>query len=804
MSNFQHNIDKFSSFVFRHRLYVMPVILVVISVITIGATKIKTEVILEHLFPYDHPYLKIHGRFAEVFGGGGFGMVIAVKAKEGDIFTTKTLTKVKKITDEILLMDEVYRSLTMSFATNSTKVVKTKSKGEIVIEALMFPSVPENKEEMELLKTNIFSNPSYNGTLVSEDGTAALILTQIKDNIPYDRVFDVFQNVRSEYTDKETSIHIVVYPMLMGWIYSHKAQMYMVFGVSVALIVFILFAVFRNIVGMITPFAMLAVCTGLGLGFIGWAGINFSPLLYVLAFLVSARVLSNAVQITNRYLFEYQAYAECENPQLAAGYNTMRTMLMPNGTAVITDVAGFLVLGVAKIVLMQQVAIMMSFWMLTIALSGIIVPLICSYLPYRGAIAPSSGDKNSLLERCLVSTASFSIGFGKYIVGAIAISILLLGSWQTSKLKVGDPTPGSPILWPDHTYNQDQNIINNKFNASSETFMLFYEGGPKSVYDPIVPKTFEAFSRHMAETLPDIYKSSSSIVDFGKMLNLTYHDGDEIWYQMPRNKEWLTNLLGFINQNVDRGTLRRFMDGKQERAQITLFFSDHTSENMSRIRKAAYDFFKTNPMKTERGEFILAGGAIGLEIAFHEEMKRAHALMDSFVFVAIFFMCSIAFRSFVAGAMLAFPLALSNLVAFIYMAQACIGLSTNTLPCSAVGVGVGVDFSIYLYSRFMEEFPRHKNWRDTIMTSVKTAGKGVFFTGITLILPLIIWYFISALKFQAQMGFFLSLLLFVNLIAALTLHPLLIWMIKPRFMTKQMAREECFWSRTQVANTLST
>jgi predicted RND superfamily exporter protein len=227
-----------------------------------------------------------------------------------------------------------------------------------------------------------------------------------------------------------------------------------------------------------------------------------------------------------------------------------------------------------------------------------------------------------------------------------------------------------------------------------------------------------------------------------------------------------------------------------QRGQITLYFADHTSDNMLRVRKAAYDFFKENPMKTENGEFLLAGGGIGLEIALNEEMKNSHAQMDIAVLVTIFFMCSLAFRSFVAGAMLAVPLLLSNLMAFAYMAYANIGLSVNTLPCSAVGVGVGVDFAIYLYSRCIEEFPNHSDYKETIVTAVKTAGSGIVLTGVTLILPVLAWYFVSALKFQAQMGFFLAMLLFINMIAALTLHPLLILIVKPKFMKKRAAARQ--------------
>ncbi len=775
-------LDRFSAWIVRRRLLVLVGVLLAAGAFATGAIRIRTDVILQHMFPYDHPYLKLQARFSRVFGGGGSGVVIALQARNGDIFDERTLTKVKRITDEIVLWDEVYRVLTVSIASHSVKVVKTLSKGEISIGTLMWPDVPKTDEEMALLKKHIFSNPAYSGTLVSRDGTAALILTQLKENISYERAFELLRGITRRYSDDETAVHVVGYPMLMGWIYSYKPQLYWVFAVSVGLMILILFAVFRNVVGVVAPLAMAAVCTGLGLGFIGWTGINFSPLLYVLAFLIGARMVSNSVQITHRYIEEFHRSGDRDT----ATYETVRAMLMPNLAAVATDVAGFSILGLAKIVLMQQLAIMMSFWMATIVLSGVVAPLMCSFLPLKKRDVDREWRQETWLERLNAAVARFSIGSGRYVVIAGVLAIVVIGGWQTTKLKVGDPTPGSPILWPDHPYNRDQALINRIFDASSENLMLFYEGQPGSVYDPAMLNTFEAFSRYMAERLPDIYKSSGSIINMAKMLNLTFHDGDPVWYQLPRNEEMLTGLLGYIRNTVDRGTLGRFMDPTLERAQITLYFADHTSDNMLRIREAAYDFFKTRPMTTERGQFKLAGGAIGMEIAVNEEMQRAHVVMDSMVLGAIFLMCSLTFRSFVAGLMLTLPLVLSNLVAFGYMALTGIGLSTNTLPCSAVGVGVGVDFAIYLYSRCIEEFPKHEGWDATILASVRTAGKGIVFTGLTLILPILTWYFISALKFQAQMGFFLSILLLINMVAAFTLHPLLIHLVRPRFMTRNV------------------
>lgn len=773
---------RWSLFVVRHRLLILIFVLIAGALFASGAAKIRSDVILTDLFPYDHPYLKLYARFAQVFGSGGSGLVIAVNAKTGDIFNQKVLTKVKQITGEVELWDEVYRMLTVSIASQTTKVVKTKASGEIVIDQLMFPNIPQSQQELELLKEHIFSNPSYDGVLVSHDGTAALILTEMKENISYSRIFSLLRGVIEKYSDEETSIHVVGFPMLMGWIHSYRVQMYGVFAISMAIMVVILFLLFRNMVGMVAPIAMVVICTALGLGFIGWAEINFSPLLYVLAFLVGARMLSNAVQITHRYIEELSVSGD----KTSATQSTIQAMVMPNAAAVATEMAGFLVVGLAKIILMKQVAMIMTFWMMTIVLEGVMVPIICSYMPFKkGKGHINGGGREEWLARVNMAVARSVMKSGRYVAVVVIAGVVVIGSWQTSRLKVGDPTPGSPILWPSHTYNQDQGLINDKFNASSENFVLYYEGSVESVYDPVVLKTFENFSQHMADRLPDIYKSSTSIIDMGKMLNLIFHDGDEMWYQLPRNEEQLIGLLGYIRNSMSSGVIRRFIDKGLERSQITLFFSDHTSENMLRIREAAYEFFRRNPMKIENGEFKLAGGRIGMEIGLNEEMKRSHMLMDGLVLMIIFIVCTLMFRSPVAGAMLTVPLIISNLIAFSYMAATNIGLSVNTLPCSAVGVGVGVDFAIYLYSRCIEEYPRHRTWEQAIMTAVRTAGNGIVYTGLTLILPVMVWYFISALKFQAQMGLLLSILLLSNLVMALALHPLLIWTIKPKFMLRK-------------------
>jgi uncharacterized protein len=779
-------LDKMCWFLSKHRLNVFVIILMVTAVFLYGAFMVRGEVILAHMFPHDHPYLKLHKKFAQIFGSGGSGVVIALHVKEGDIFNEKTLTKIKKMTEEIELWDEAYRKLTVSMASNSTKVAKTRAKGEIIIEPLMFPDVPRDEQEMELLKENVFSSPAYNGRLVSSDGTAAIVLTEFKENISYARAFEVLSKLVKDYSDEKTSIHIVGYPMLMGWIYSLKPQMYMVFAISVAAIAFVLILIFRNFQGMFSPLVNAGILTIWGLGFIGFTGINFNPLLYVLAFLVGARMIGNSHQIAYRYFEELDASG---GDRLIACYETTRTMWIPNFAAVAADVAGFAVLFIAKIVLMQHLAIIMSFWMATILMTGFLVPAVCSIFPFK--VDTSEWKKETCQldwkAQFMMKMTQFSIApKTRYVTGGLVILLTIFCVWEMSKLKIGDPTAGSPVFYENHPYNKDQALINRLFKASSENFVLFYDGQPDSVYQPAVLKTFEAFDRHMQQRLPDIYKCSDSIIDMGKMVNVTLREGDELYYQLPVEEEQLTGLIGYLRNTLGASTMSRYIDSTLRRAQINIFFADHTSDNLLRIRDAAYGFFKSHPMKINAGQFELAGGRIGMEIGVNEEMKRSHLLIDFAVYCGIFLLCAVCYRSIVAGLMLTIPLILANAMSFTYMSIRNIGLSINTLPIAAIGAGLGVDFAIYLYSRCMEEFPiKNGDWSETIIQSICTCGKAVVYTGITVILPILTWYFFSDMKFQAEVGFFLSLIMGVNVVLVLTLHPLMIWIIKPKFISRQ-------------------
>jgi predicted RND superfamily exporter protein len=151
--------------------------------------------------------------------------------------------------------------------------------------------------------------------------------------------------------------------------------------------------------------------------------------------------------------------------------------------------------------------------------------------------------------------------------------------------------------------------------------------------------------------------------------------------------------------------------------------------------------------------------------------------------MSVVFFVSVVFRSLLAGVILALPLLLSTILTFAFMALTDLSLTTATLPIAAVGIGMGVDYGIYILGRIVDEMKENKSLDESIIIAISNTGKAVIFTGTTLIFGVIFWFF-SKLMFQASMGLLLGVVLFCNMILGMYLTASLLYLFKPRFLMK--------------------
>jgi uncharacterized protein len=226
----------------------------------------------------------------------------------------------------------------------------------------------------------------------------------------------------------------------------------------------------------------------------------------------------------------------------------------------------------------------------------------------------------------------------------------------------------------------------------------------------------------------------------------------------------------------------RFIDARLRAAPIHFLCTDHKGENIRRIIERASNFIEANPM--DGAKLLLAGGPIGVLAAANQELVRNDILINILGFATIFIVLIITYRSVMAGIYMLLPLLVANAVVNAYMGARDIGININTLPVVTVGVGFGIDYGLYLVSRIVEEYRTGISLPTAVHLAIATSGKSVTFTAITMIIGTLLWTF-SHIRFNSEMGLLLALWMGISFLATVTLLPVLIVMLKPRFIRRE-------------------
>jgi predicted RND superfamily exporter protein len=188
-------------------------------------------------------------------------------------------------------------------------------------------------------------------------------------------------------------------------------------------------------------------------------------------------------------------------------------------------------------------------------------------------------------------------------------------------------------------------------------------------------------------------------------------------------------------------------------------------------------------------QFVMAGGIMGILAAVNEEVERSHVANISLIFFVIFVLHSVTYKSMPSGGIIFLQIATATMVSLAYMAIRGIGLNINTLPVQSVGVGIGVDYAIYIVDRIRQEVADTADIDEAVRRSVRTTGMAVSFTATTVIGGIVLWTF-SSLRFQAEMAYLLVILMVLNMFGALTIVPAFYSILRPKVASALLTDEQ--------------
>ena len=784
MHHFTHVFHLAKVWLFRHPRTVLAIIaaLTIFFALRIPALKVYTD--FADLLPQEHPYIQLHNSIKDTFGGANV-LVIGVEFKDGDLFSNENLATLDRVTQGVDSLPGVNHNLVSSLTHRNSRKIWLTEVGSINSESYYQAEFgPLDDAQLAAMKADVVANPRVYGPLVSPDLKVALVKAQlIEGQLDYEKTFAQLQALRQAETRDDVTLYATGQPVLVGWAYTYMEQILQIFVFTVLAMLALLVFHFRKAYGVLIPLGGVMISTIWGLGIISLLGYNLDPLGLVIPFLIAARAMSHGVQLVERY---YAEVRELGDGQLAARA-TFDSLFRPGTLGIASDAIGLALIAIGSIALNTKLGIYASLWATTVIFSVLIgVPLLLSILPQ-----PKNPEIKETFLRHIGASCAATVsrpGAASKLLW-LAAAAILAGLWASSLVKIGDSEPGSPILYPEHDYNVSSKAINERFPGSEELYIIAEHAEKGGIKRPEVLQALQSLQSHMLAD-PAV-GGSKGLPDLIKQVNRLMHNDDPRWFQIPHDADYVGGLMfTYMASSPIPGALDEFNDTDDRIANLVFYYKDRQGETIRRAMHMAKQWIAEHGEEVPGLTIRLAGGTLGVAASMNESAFETNLVVLPLVFLLIFAFVMVFYTSWHAGLMMLMAMLFATVLTYAYMGLAGMSIDINTVPVIAVGIGVGIDYSIYMMDRIREEMVKSGNLSHAVHRAIATTGMAISFTALTLMAGIVMWVLLSDLRFQADAAMLLCVMIVINGIAAMLLAPAWVLVFKPRFITDAYVDED--------------
>jgi predicted RND superfamily exporter protein len=805
--------------IFTHRKLVLGAFALITLMMLALATQLRVDAGFKKQIPLDHEYMQTFLDYEAEFGGAN-RVLVAVMSRKGDMFTLPFMQTMEKVTNEVIAISAVDDARVRSIFTPNVRfveVVEDGFAGGNVIPSRFAPNAPgfvATPQDFETIRSNIVK-AGIVGRLVSKDFSGAMVMAELvpegaaRERLDYQEVANQLEAIRQKYENDEITIHIIGFAKIVGDIADGARSVIAFFGIAMA-ITFLLLWIYAGSPKLAFIGVVVAITAVIWqLGSLQLIGFGIDPMNILTPFLVFAIGVSHGVQMINTWLNE-RMFGGIEGDEATlraaqgvsardAAERTFVRLLTPGAIALLSDCIGFVTILFINIRIIQELAITASIGVAIIILTNLVLlPTILSYvrLGNHEKLRDRRIRRAVRTEKMWHAMAVFARPGPAAVAILAGIGLAVWGYHESKGLQIGDSQEGVPELRPDSRFNRDARAIASEFALGIDIINIIAETAPQACTESYkAMELIDRFAWHMQNI--EGVQQVITLPAVAKVVHAGWNEGNIRWRVLPRDNFVMRQALQ--NIETDTGLLN---DGCSAMP-IQVFLTDHKAATINRVvdevkrfreENDAYDVgFRFTVKKleeaaraegrtvaTDDASLRLATGNVGVMAATNEVVAAAQVPMLAWVYGAVILLCLLTFRSVIATLCIVLPLALVSLLANALMANMGIGLKVNTLPVAALGVGIGVDYAIYIYSRMEEYLKQGHSLYDSYYHALRLTGTAVMFTALTLAVGVGTWFF-SELQFQADMGILLAFFFIMNMIGAVVLLPALLrWMMRPK------------------------
>ena len=749
--------------IFGFRAPIVVIFLLLTAFFAYEASHVKLSTDLKKMVPLKHEFIQNLFKHKDELSLGN-DIRIAVENTQGDIFNAEYMEVLRQVTDEVFYLPGVDKSKVASLWTPNVRWVEVTEDGFRGGEVIP-PTYDGSEKSLGQLQANVLRSGQV-GRLVADDFKSSIVYVPLieqtegaGEKINYRQFSDALEEkIRQKFESDHYKIHIVGFAKKVGDLMKGASGVVLFFIIAICITFVLLLMDSKCIRSTITVILCSVIAVIWQLGILTLLGYGIDPYSMLVPFLVFAIGVSHGVQLINEFAVESSKIAD----KLTAARLTFRALYVPGILALVSDAIGFLTLYVIEIRVIQDLAVAACLGVFVIILTNLVlVPVILSYLGV-GRMAVNSVVKKQQKEPKFWRVIShFATGKAATVSLIIAVIGGGVGFYLGKDLKIGDLDPGAPELRPDSRYNQDDMFINTRYSVSADVLVVMVETPQEGCSKAAAMDKIDRFMWHM-ENVKGV-ESAMSLVTVSKLVITGFNEGSWKWAQLSKVQDILNNSM----QNVPSG----LMNISCSLAPVIVFLEDHKAATLQRVVRSVREFAKAED-DPKVAKFVLASGNAGVEAATNQTISRAQITMLIWVYGVVTTLCLITFRSWRAVICVMVPLGLTTVLCNALMAQLGIGVKVATLPVIALGVGIGVDYGIYIYTRLKGFMEDGLSLDEAYFETLRVTGKAVCFTGLTLAIGVGTWIF-SAIKFQADMGILLTFMFLWNMVGAIWLLPAL-------------------------------
>jgi predicted RND superfamily exporter protein len=803
-------LHQVATFLINTRYAIVVLFLAITVAMAFSMANLRIETGFKKQLPLSHEYMQTFLQYEKEFGGAN-RVLVALVARDGNMFTPEFFESFETISDQVFFIPGVDRASVRSIFTPNVRFVEIVEDG--FAGGNVIPSDYAPSQEMFVrVRSNIVKSGEV-GRLVSEDFSGAMVWANLLEENPqtgekldYRAVAAQLEEIRSEFENDNYTVHIIGFAKIVGDISDGARSVLWFFVIALVMTAILLYLYTRSVWLTILPLLCSLAAVIWQMGTLSLLGFSLDPMNILTPFLVFAIGVSHGVQKISAWVVEKEFGGKTPDQWAREGVTsvehiprrspmhgsreTIKKLLAPGVIALLSDTIGFLTILFIKIRIIQELAITASVGVAVIIFTNLILlPVLLSFVnianpnEYRKRLLAKAHETSGLW----MWLAAFTEPKRAKTALAVAVVLFGFGVWKSQDMQIGDSEVGVPELRPEARYNQDALLISERFSLGVDLLTVVAETVPDACTENYpVMENIDRFA--WALTNVEGVQKVITLPMVAKVVNAGWNEGNIRWRILPRDNYLLRQALGGIE--TDTGLLNRDCSA----IPILIFTTDHRAGTIARIvarvkelredlaigdlefrleHEALEDVASGDEVTEERLRFRLATGNVGVMAATNEDIEAAEKPMLLLVFGAIIILCLLTYRSLLGTLCIVLPLVLVSTLAESLMAIYGIGLKVNTLPVVALGVGIGVDYGIYIYNRLDILLKEGLSLNEAYYQTLRLTGRAVIFTGFTLAAGVGTWIF-SALQFQADMGILLSFIFLANMVGAIILLPALV------------------------------